>query len=177
MAFEPNLNNVVRYSRTFNVLDPNAAISPFYFMAAATTGVAGDVVKYDTQADTVAIAASGALSHEIAGFLMQDVKDLDGGVVKGYRNLNNSVVNYGDNVGIWQGRGTAETKRYYGTAPAVGNRLCVGTAGQLRVYGGALEVGDPIAVVEATVGSATVEPQQLSTAGGNSFIRIRVYNL
>lgn len=178
MAFEPYLQNIQRYSRTFNPITPNAFVSPFYFMAAATTGVCGDVVSYSTE-DTITIATSGALRHQIAGFLMQDVKDLDAGPVKGYRNYNNTVEHLGGNVGVLQSNGVAETKRYAGS-PAVGARLCVAVGGHLRTYGSStLETGDPLAVVEATVGSATptIEPQQFSTAGGPDWIRIRIYNL
>lgn len=183
MAIPNNVNSInpTRYGRTFQVLSLNPNISPFYYMAAATTGVAGDVLKYTGSAneETVSQATSGALRHELAGFLLQDVKDLDAGAVRGYRNLNNTVANLGDNVGVLQDNVLAETKRYTGTV-AVGDRLTVHKEGILRKYGvAALEGGDPIAVVEATVSSVpqTTEPAQLSSSSGNNFIRIRVYNL
>ncbi len=180
MGYEPNLQNVQRYGRTFNVRTPNHFIAPFFFMAAATTGVAGHVLKYAATEDTVQIATSGLLKHQLAGFLMQDVKDLDAGAVKGYRNLNNTVENLGGNVGVAQGQFTADTKQYIGT-PAVGDRLQVASdnSGNLAVYN-ALVTGDPIAIVEATVSSATVsiEPQQFAAAStGNAFIRIKTYNI
>lgn len=180
MGFEPYVNNISRYSRTFDTLDPNAFIAPFFFMAASTTGVAGDVVIYKTTGeDTLAPAASGALVHQIAGFLMQDVKDLDAGPVKGWRNPNNSVENLGGNVGVLQSNGPAVTKRYLGS-PAYRDRLCVGQSeGQLRTYGGSLETGDPLAIVESLTSHVTpsIEPTQYSTSGGNAWIRIRIYNL
>lgn len=179
MGYEPYLNNVKRYSRTFNVRTPNHFISPFFFMAAATTGVAGHVMIYSTTIeDTVTIAASGALKHTIAGFLTQDVKDLDAGAIKGYRNLNNTVENLGGNVGIAQGQFIADTKQYNGS-PALGARLCVNdSTGNLSTYT-SLMTGDPIAVVESLVApnQVSLEPQQFSAASGNVFIRIKTYNI
>ncbi len=178
MPYNPNTFIPTRYGRTFQVLNQNPRISPMYFMAAATTGCAGDVLAYGVE-DTVAPAVSGALRHQIAGFLLQDVKDLDAGAVRGWRNLNNTVANLGDNIGILQSNELCETKRYTGS-PAVKDRLCVDSVGQLRTYGSSsLETGDPIAVVESTVSSVPVatEPQQKSTSGGPNFIRIKVYNL
>lgn len=179
MGYEPYLQNVARYSRTFNVRTPNHFIAPFFFMAANTTGVAGHVLKYSTTEDTVQIATSGTLRHQVAGFLMQDVKDLDAGAVKGYRNLNNTVEHLGGNVGVAQGNFTADTKQYNGT-PAVGDRLAVAkdNSGNVETYA-STQTGDAIAVVEATVSSAQVslEPQQFSSTGGNAFIRIRTYGL
>lgn len=178
MGYEPYQQNVQRYARTFDSLNPNAFVSPFFFMAAATTGVAGDVVKYSTE-DTVAIATSGTLNYQVAGFLMQDVKDLDAGSVKGYRNPNKSVANLGDSVGVLQGGGPAMTKRYVGT-PAVGNRLAVDklNSGKLEVYA-STQTGDPIAIVEAVTSSATptVEPTQFTGTAAPDFIRIRIYNV
>lgn len=180
MGFEPYLQNVQRYSRTFNVRTPNTFISPFFFMQGTQTGVAGHVVKYGTAGeDSITLATSGAKVSDIAGFLMQDVKDLDAGAVKGYRNLNNTVENLGGNVGVAQGSFVADTKQYNGT-PAFKDKLAVAkdNSGNLETYA-ATQTGDAIAVVEATVGSAQVslEPTQFSTAGGNTFIRIRTYGL
>lgn len=179
MAYQPYQQNIHRYARTFDVVDPNAFIVPFFFMAAATTGVAGDVIAYSTTVeDTVTTVSSGALKYQIAGFLMQDIKDLDAGPLKGWRNPNNSVEHLGGNVGIWQGGGVAFTKRYVGT-PAFGNRLCVNTSdGNLSVFT-ALMAGDVLGVVEATTSSATptIEPQQYTAGIGPDFIRVRISSL
>ena len=180
MGYQPYLQNVTRYGRTFQVVNPNHFVTPFYFMAASTTGVAGHVVKYDTQEDTIAIATSGSKAYEVAGFLMQDIKDLDAGPVKGYRNLNKTVENLGGNVGVLQGPGNVCFTKQYNGSPALGNRLTVAgdNSGNLAVYS-TLMTSDPIAVVEATVSSVqpSIEPQQYSTTGGKNFIRIRTYNL
>ncbi len=180
MGFEPYLNNVRRYGRTFQVLNPDHFVSPFYFMVAATTGVAGHVVQYHaTQEDTVQLAVSGILKHQVAGFLLQDVKDLDAGPVKGYRNKNNTVENLGGNVGVMplQPGSVCYTKQYTGTM-TLGIRLtsAKNAGGNLEAYSATVNTGDPLAVVEAVTGSAQVslEPQQLSAASGNAFIRIRV---
>ncbi len=180
MGFEPNLNPVQRYSRTFNPLEPVFLSSPFFFMTAGVTGVAGDVLAYTATQDTVNLAASGALRHELAGFLMQDVKNLDAGPVKGYRNYQNSVENLGGNVGVMKSNVLAETTRVVGT-PAIGTRLATAKdgKGKLEAYNAASNNGDPIAVVEANAGvnSASVEPQQFATATAPTFFRIRIYNL
>ena len=175
--FNPYLQNVQRYSRTFQVLNPNHFISPFFFMAAATTGVAGQVVKYGTVESSVTTAGSGVKNYQVAGFLMQDVKDLDAGPIKGYRNLNNTVANLGDQVGVLVGPGNAALTKAYNGTPAVGDRLCVGANGYLETWVAA-NTGDPIAVVEASGDAATtsLEPTQF-TAAGTSYIRIRTYNL
>ena len=168
----------VRYARTFEAVNLNQYLSPFYFMKAATTGVAGHALRYHTDEDYVDIAVSGMLKHQFAGFLMQDVKNLDGGAIKGYRNPNNTVEQNGGNVGVAQGFVVAFTKQYNGS-PARGDRLCVNdSTGNLTIYS-SLMTGDPIAVVEATSSSVapTVEPQQLSSASGNAFIRIKTFNL
>ncbi len=178
MPFNPNLQIPQRYGRTFQTLALNPKVSPYFFMAAATTGVAGDVVKYHSSLeDTVDIAASGVTREEIAGFLLQDVKDLDAGAIKGWRNLNNTIANLGDNVGVLQDNIVAETKRYIGS-PAYKAVLGVGAAGQLRVFNSG-DNGDPIAVVEAVTSSVPTgtEPQQLASSSGKEFIRIRIYNL
>ncbi len=180
MPYNPNTVTPQRYGRTFQVLSLNPNISPYYFMAAATTGVAGDLLKYHaTDEETVQLATSGTLRHQFAGFLLQDVKDLDAGAVRGWRNLNNTVANLGDNVGVLQDNALCETKTYTGSV-AVGQRLVTAPAGQgkLVTYNSAINTGDPIAVVEAVTASVpqSTEPQQLSTSSGNNFIRIRVYN-
>lgn len=180
MGYEPYLNNVKRYSRTFNVRTPNHFVSPFFFMTANTTGVAGHVLRYSsTGEDTVIIATSGTKNYQVAGFLMQDVKDLDAGAIKGYRNLNNTVENLGGNVGVAQGYFVADTKQYNG-APGLGDRLAVAkdNSGNLETYA-ATQTGDPIAVVESLVSpnQVSLEPTQFSTAGGNVFIRIKTYNI
>jgi len=143
-----------------------------------TTGLAGDVLSYSTE-DTVTTAPSGSLRHQFAGFLLQDVKDLDAGSVRGWRNLNNTVANLGDNVGVLQSNESCETKRYTGTI-AVGDRLQVAKGGQGKLEAfSATNTGDAIAVVESTVSSIPVgtEPQQLAAGAGVNYIRIRVYNL
>ncbi len=182
MPFNPNLNNVKRYARTFSVLNPEHFVAPFYFMVANTTGVAGHVLQYTAgQEDTVSIATSGALRHTIAGFLMQDVKDLDAGPIKGYRQFNNTVEQLGGNVGVLQGsNNVCLTKQYVGS-PAYRDRLAVATdnSGNLQTYA-ATQTGDPIAVVEAVASAVapTIEPTQLNPSqAGNAYIRIRTYNL
>ncbi len=177
MAYEPYQNNVRRYARTFDVVDPNAFIAPFFFMKAATTGVAGDAVIYATSSpeDTVDIATSGALKYQLAGWLMQDVKDLDAGPLKGWRNPNNSVEHLGGNVGVYQGGGTVYTKRYNGS-PAYRDRLCVNdSTGKFTVFT-ALMAGDVLGVVEAVAGAATptVEPSQFGGTAAPDFIRVRL---
>lgn len=169
-----------RYSRTFNVADPNVVNKSFYFMAASTTGVAGDVVQYDTAEDTIAIATSGSRRDQVAGFLMQDVKDLDAGAVKGYRNMNNSVEHLGGNVSVLQDNTIAFTKRYLGT-PAVGDRLMLDEldSGKLMTFD-ANNDGFELARVEATTSADTpnVEPTQLSSGGlAEDWIRIRIFGL
>lgn len=178
MPYVPNTFSPSRKFRTFQTLSPTNTISPFYFMIAATTGVAGHALKYSTTDETVVqIATSGLLTYQFAGFLTQDVKDLDGQGVRGYRNLNSFTANLGDSVGVAQSNGLYETAQYNGT-PTLGQRLCVNdSTGNLTVYS-ALMTGDPLAVVEATVGSVPtrLEPQQFSSANtGNNLIRIRVY--
>jgi hypothetical protein len=173
----PYWNNIPqRYARSFDVADVNFVGSPFFFMKANTTGVAGQLLKYETTEDTVSIATSGIKAYQVAGFLMQDVKDLDGGAVKGYRNLNNTVANLGDNVTVAQGKFIAFTKAYTGTV-AAGDRLQVSKAGDgyLEAYS-ATNTGDVVAVAEAVSSSVTptIEPQQLASASGKDFIRIRV---
>lgn len=176
MSFNPNTFSPSRYARTFNALDPNAFVSPFFFMAAATTGVAGQVVAYDLTGDeeTVTIADGIVGPSGVAGFLVQDVKDLDAGAVRGWRNLNNSTANLGDNVGVLQSNGVVETTSYNGT-PVRGDVVALGPNGLLTTD----HSTDPIGRVEATVDSvpASREPAQTSTAGGNSLIRVRVYGL
>lgn len=179
MAYQPYSQSIKRYARTFDVVDPNAFIAPFFFMAAATTGVAGDTVAYSsTQEDTVTTVTSGALKYQIAGWLMQDIKDLDAGPLKGWRNPNNSVEHLGGNVGVFQGGGSVFTKRYNGT-PAFGNRLVVNdNSGNLSVFT-ALMTGDVLGVVEAAASSATptIEPQQYTAGIGPDFIRVRLSSL
>ncbi len=180
MGFEPYVNIISRYSRTFQVMTPNAFIAPFYFMKAAVTGVAGQVLKYDTLEDTVTVAGSGVTRDQVAGFLMQDVKDLDAGPVKGYRNLQQTVENLGGNIGVLQGSNNVCLTKAYTGSPALSNKLTVASNGYLRVYGSAaLETGDPIAIVEATVSSTTptIEPQQLTASNSPDWIRVRTYNL
>ena len=178
MGFEPYVQNISRYSRTFDPIMPNAFVSPFYFMAANTTGVQGDALQYSsTIEDTVQIATSGIASYQIAGFLMQDVKQLDTGSLKGWRNPNNSIVNVGDNVGILQTNGPAMTKRYSGT-PTLLNQLTVdpSASGKLIVYTGSNNTTGQIAIVEAVSSSATptVEPSQYGGTAAPDFIRIRI---
>lgn len=176
----PNYTNVAkRYSRTFEVSSTNKFESPFFVLAASTTGTAGQVVAYDTPEDVVKIAVSGSKNYQIAGFLLQDVKDLDGGNLKGYRNLNNTVVNYGDSVGVFQGGGVAYTKVYQGSC-TLGTRLTVSSDGRgfLEPFT-ALVTADVIGVVEAVTSSKAPsnEPQQFSSASGNDWIRVRIFNL
>lgn len=172
----PNWSNIPqRYARSFDVINVNFVGSPFFFMHAATTGVAGMVMAYDTVEDYVNVATSGTTNYSVAGFLMQDVKDLDSGAVKGYRNLNNTVANLGDNVTIAQGNFAAFTKTYNGS-PAFGNQLQVSTTrpGYLEAYA-ASNTGSVIAIVEAinSPQSPTIEPPQLATTvTGPQFIRI-----
>lgn len=175
MAYEPYSQNIKRYARTFDVIDPVAFIAPFFFMKASTTGVAGDAVIYSTAEDTVDIATSGALKYQLAGYLMQDIKDLDAGPLKGWRNPNNSVEHLGGNVGVYQGGGTVFTKRYNGT-PAFKDRLCVNTSdGRLTVFT-SLMAGDVLGTVESVAGAATptVEPTQYTGTAGPDFIRVRL---
>ncbi len=184
MAIPNNANSInpSRYGRSFNVLSQYINIAPFFFMASAQTGVAGDVLQYNgTNEESVTLAASGIVRHQIAGILLQDVKDLDAGAVRGWRNLNNSVANLGDNVGVLQGPVPflAETKRYTGSVTLFG-RLQVAKAGQGQLEAfSATNTGDAIAVVEATVSSVpqSTEPAQLSSSSGNNFIRIKVYGI
>jgi len=176
MAFEPYVQNISRYARTFDPLMPNAFVAPFFFMAAGTTGVAGDVVQYGAADDTVTTAVSGVKQIAIAGFLMQKVSNLDAGSLKGWRNPNNSEANLGDNIGVLQSNGPAMTKRYVGTV-ARGNQLVVertGTGQLEATY--ALAGGDVMAVVEASTTSATptIEPSQYGSAISPDFIRIRI---
>lgn len=179
MGYEPYVNTPSRYARTFQSLNPAAFIGNF-FMLANTTGVAGDLMKYSSE-DTVTLTTSGVAAYQIAGFLMQDVKDLDAGSVKGYRSPFNTVEHLGGSVGILQQNGPALTKRYVGS-PAVGARLqaapLAGDTGKLATYA-ALNTGDPIAVVEAVTSSdtPTVEPAQFSGTAAPDFIRIRIYGL
>lgn len=182
MPFNPNLNNVKRYSRTFLIENPNHFVSPFYFMVAATTGVAGHVVKYTAgKEDTVSLATSGTLAYQVAGFLMQDVKDLDAGAIKGYRQFNNTVENLGGNVGVLQGPGNVCLTRQYNGSPAYLDRLAVAkdNSGNLETYA-STQTGDPIAIVESVASAAqpTIEPTQFATGGnGNAYLRIRTYGL
>lgn len=180
MGYEPYSQNVSRYGRTFDALDPNAFIAPFFFMKANTTGVAGDLVQYETTEDTVGPAVSGILLYNVAGFLMQDVKDLDAGAVRGWRNPNNSVEHLGGSVGVLQSNGPAMTKRYVGT-PAIGTRLTSAKdgRGKLETYHATQNTGDAVAVVEAVVSSdtPTVEPAQFTGTAAPDFIRIRIYGL
>lgn len=182
MPFNPDINNVKRYSRTFSVLNPNHFVAPFYFMVSATTGVAGHVLKYTAGAeDTVSIATSGSLRNEIAGFLMQDVKDLDAGPIKGYRQFNNTVEDLGGNVGVLQGTNNVCLTRQYNGSPAYRDRLAVAkdNSGNLETYA-STQTGDAIALVEAVASASqpTGEPTQFATGGnGNAYIRIRTYNL
>jgi len=175
MYTNPNTFVPSRYSRSFNVLGQNPRISPLFSMAAATTGVAGDVLAYNTE-DTVVPASSGALRYQVAGFSMQDVKNLDSGAVRGWRNLNNTVANLGDFIGVLQSNELAETKRYTGT-PADFANLCVDSVGMLRTKT-ALDTGDYFAVVESTVSSIpqATEPSQFGTSATN-YIRIKILNL
>jgi hypothetical protein len=173
----PLWNNIPqRYARSFDVADVNFTASPFFFMKANTTGVAGQVLQYDTTEDYVTTAQSGVKAYAVAGILMQDIKDLDGGAVKGYRNLNNTVDNLGANVLVAQGNFVGFTKTYVGTV-ALGNRLQVSavTPGYLAAYA-ATNTGDVLGVVEAVSSSTTptIEPQQLASGStGNDFIRVR----
>lgn len=182
MPFNPEINNVTRYARTFIVRNPNHFVAPFYFMVANTTGVAGHVLQYTAGAeDTVSIAQSGALRENIAGFLMQDVKDLDAGPIKGYRQFNNTVEDLGGNVGVLQGSNNVCLTKQYNGSPAYRAKLAVAkdNSGNLETYA-ATQTGDAIAVVEAVAGAAapTIEPTQLSPSNaGNAYIRIRTYNL
>lgn len=177
--FNPYLQNVQRYARTFQVLNPDHFVNPFFYMAANTTGVAGQVVKYGAAEGSVEIAASGTQNYQVAGFLMQDVKDLDAGPVKGYRNLNNTVANLGDPVGVLVGAGNICLTKCYLGSPAVGDRLAVAKNGNgyLETYA-ATQTGSPIAIVEAvsTAAITSLEPTQFSSAG-TAPIRIRTYNL
>ena len=136
-------------------------------------------MEYNTAAevDTVKIATSGALQDAIAGFLTQDGKDLDSGAVRGWRNLNNSTVNYGDNVGILQSNGLIETTRVVGTLSR-GNKVQVADAGtgKLQAYD-SLTAGAVLGVVEAaSVAASSNEPAQ-GTATADSLVRIRIYGL
>lgn len=173
MGTPTNTNFARRYSRSFDVVTPQSFTSPFFFMAAATTGSAGQVVKYGATEDTVEIAGLNATRYQVAGFLQQDVKDLDAGPVKGYRNLNNTVANLGDPVGVLQGFGVAFTKIYSGT-PAVGQTLTSAANGYLLT--GVASGIDVLAVVEAVTSSISPsnEPAQTAAAAGNNYIRIRI---
>jgi hypothetical protein len=159
MGTPTNTNFARRYARSFDVVNPQAFVSPFFFMAASTTGVAGQVVKYGSTEDTVTQATLGDTRFQIAGFLMQDVKDLDAGPVKGYRNLQNTVANLGDPVGVLQGSAIAFTKAYNGT-PAAKDVLVADTNGYLAVGSGSGV--NILAIVEAIASSTTPsnEPSQ-----------------
>jgi hypothetical protein len=174
MATPTNVNFAKRYSRSFDVVNPQAFTSPFFFMAASTSGSAGQVVMYDTTEDTVKIATSGLDKFQVAGFLMQDVKDLDAGPVKGYRNLNNTTANMGDPVGVHQGYGVAFTKIYAGS-PALKDKLGVNGNGYLYSTSGNVAQSDILAVVEAVASSLTPsnEPSQTG-ASATDYIRIRI---
>lgn len=179
MGFTPNTFAPSRKARTFNYLDPNAFVSPYFFMAAATTGVAGDLLEYDTASavDTVKIATSGAQRQALAGFLTQDVKDLDSGAVRGWRNLNNSTANLTDNIGVLQSNGLIETTEYDGTL-ARGNRVAVGPLGNgnLAAYA-ALDTGAVLGVVEAIgTQASSIEPSQFGSTA-KDLVRIRIYGL
>lgn len=179
MGFQPNTSYPTRYARTFNWLDPNAFVSPYFFMTASTTGVAGDLVEYNTavEVDTIKIATSGALRSAIAGFLTQDVKDLDGGAVRGWRNLNNSVANLSDNVGVLQSNGLIETTRVEGTLSR-GNTVqaSANSNGRLQAVD-SLTAGTVLGVVEAaSVRASSNEPAQ-GSATADSLVRIRIYGL
>ena len=177
--FNPYLQNVQRYARTFQVLNPNHFVNPFFYMGALQTGLAGEVVKYGTVEGSVEKATSGVLGYQVAGFLMQDVKDLDAGPVKGYRNLNNTVANVGDPVGVLVGAGNICLTKCYTGSPAVGTRLQVSktVGGFLEAYS-ATNTGDVVAVVEAvsTAAITSLEPTQFTSAGVAP-IRIRTINL
>ena len=176
MSFQPYVQNISRYSRTFDPLSPNAFVAPFYFMAGTVTGVAGDVVQYGTQDDTVTTAVSGVASTSVAGFLMQAVLNLDSGALKGWRNPNNSVANVGDNVGVLQSNTPCLTKRYIGSLVR-GNAVTVDASGTGQlVVTSAGNTGPTLGVVEATTTTTTptVEPSQYGTAISPDFIRVRV---
>lgn len=179
MGYEPYVNTPSRYARTFQAISPVHNLGNF-FMAANTTGVAGDLVKYSTADDEITVATSGISAYQVAGFLMQDVKDLDAGAVKGYRNPYNTVEHLGGSVGVLQTNSIALTKRYVGT-PTVGTRLTSAKLlnGQLETYSATANTGDPVAVVEAVTSSDTpsVEPAQFTGTAAPDFIRIRIYGL
>ena len=170
------IQQVQRYSRSFEYVNTNAFVSPFFFMAANTSGLAGAVLQYGTLEDTVMIAVSGV--SQSAGFLTQDVKDLDSGAVKGYRNLNNTVENLGGPVGVLQGPGQVCFTRVYVGAPAYKDTLTVSSNsadGGAVATKGATWTSASIAVVEAVNSSQsiTLETQQFSTTGNQAYIRIR----
>ncbi len=168
-----NTNFARRYARSFDVVNPQAFVSPFFYMASATTGSAGQVVKYGSTEDTVAIAGTGETKFAVAGFLMQDVKDLDAGPVRGWRNLNNTVANLGDPVGVLQGFGVAFTRIYSGSM-AVGTKLGSNSVGYLAsTNDSGVQV---LAVVEAVTSSLTPSGNEPSQTGSSvtDYIRIRI---
>jgi len=180
MGYEPYIQNISRYSRTFDPLGPNKFTAPFFFMAAATTGVAGDLVSYSaTIENTVSQAASGVALTSLAGFLMQDVKNLDAGALKGWRNPNNSVVNLGDNVGVYQDNGPILTKRYVSAGATLGVTLTSAADGngRLQATSATTNTGAAVGVIEAVTSTATptIEPSQYGTAAAPDFIRVRIY--
>jgi len=142
-------------------------------MASSTTGVAGQAVEYGSTEDTVTLAGASTHRHQLAGFLMQNVKDLDAGPVKGYRNLNNSEADLGDSVGVLQGAAVAFTKTYKGS-PAAKDLLSTDAEGYL-IVNSATSGTEIVAIVEAITSSATpsIEPTQTSTTP-TDYIRIRI---
>lgn len=183
MAFEPNTLRPRRATRNFDVLK-GGIVNPNFFMKASTSGVAGQALKYDTTENTVDIAAARTSRYMLAGFLLQDVRDLS--ALNGYRNWTaNSVANFGDAVGVVQGPTLVMTRTYVGS-PVVGDLLEVDANGYLAVSTVALNAtsasGLHVGIVEAVQDGelnpgTNIEPSQggQTTPSNRNFIRVKLF--
>lgn len=102
-----HLMDVTRYEKPFEVLGGYLAHN-FLTSPSGSAFLEGTVVSFDSSQRAV-VAASGAGD----GFAIQTVADLS--TLKGRRNLNQTVVNKGDAIGVAYGNGLAATKIHEGS--------------------------------------------------------------
>ena len=110
------------------------------FCSLATTGLKGQVVKFSSSDNVIAIAGSGAGD----GILAQDVVDFDGQLNSGYRDLAATTANVDDVVTMYQNGGLYESNVFVGTVSA-GDELYSNASGYLEVFSSPAAGDEPIA--------------------------------